>query len=82
MRKLLLATVLGLSAAALLPSHKANAWWDAWGRWHPDFVRRPVVVVRPPVYGPYYAPYYGRHYARWIPPHYDRWGRFIPGHWI
>ena len=83
MRKLLLALLIGVSGAALLPAHKANAWWDAWGRWHPSyyaprFYGPRVVVVPPPVYAP---PAYYRPYARWIPPHYDPWGRFIPGHW-
>jgi len=77
MRMLIAALALGVSAAALLPSHEAKAWWDAYGRWHPDYYGRPPVVVAPPP--PYYAP---RPYGRWIPPHYDAWGRFIPGHYI
>jgi len=75
MRSALLALVLGLTGAALLPPHQAKAWYDGWGIWHPNYYRPPVVVAPPPVY---YAP---RPYARWIPPHYDPWGRYIPGHW-
>jgi hypothetical protein len=70
MRTLIAALALGVSAAALLPSHEAKAWWDVYGRWHPGFYVRPPVVVAP------------RPYARWIPPHYDPWGRFVPGHYI
>ncbi len=76
MRAFLAALAFGVVGAALLPSHSALAWWDGYGRWHPDYYRPPVVVApRPPVY-------YARPYARWIPPHYDRWGRYIPGHWV
>ncbi len=50
----------------------------------PVVVAPPPVVVAPPVVlapAPrvVYAPYPG---ARWIHPHYNRWGRFIPGHWV
>ena len=79
--------------AALFPS-QAQAFWTAYG-WRPPYVVPPPVVVAPPIYAPpiyaprvyappYYAPpYYGppRYAARWIPPHYDRWGRWHPGHW-
>jgi len=75
MRTLMITLFLGVSAAALLPSGQAKAWWDPYGRWHPGYYVRPPVVVAPPVY---YPP---RPYARWVPPHYDPWGRFIPGHW-
>jgi hypothetical protein len=85
MRVFLVALVLGTVGAALLPSHQANAWWDRWGGWHPGYVGPRVAVVPPPVYAPpYYARppvYYATPYARWIPPHYNRWGRFVPGHW-
>ena len=80
MRASLIALLLGTAGAALMPSHQARAWWDAWGRWHPDYVRPPVVVAPPPVYAPP-SVVYPRPYARWIPPHWDRWGRWIPGHW-
>ncbi len=75
-RTAILTLVLGLFGAALLPTHQANAWWDHWGRWHPAFVRPPVVIVSPPpvVYAP-------RPYAHWVPPFYDRWGRWHAGHW-
>ena len=79
MRTALVALVLGLSGAALLPSHEAKAWWDRFGRWHPGYLP-PVYVVPPPAYVPY--PYAPRPYGRWIPPYYDAWGRFIPGHWV
>lgn len=79
MRAFIIALVLGTAGAALLPSHQANAWWDRWGRWHPNYVRPPVVVVPRAAYAP--PPYYARPYARWVPPHYNRWGRFVPGHW-
>ena len=70
----------GLSALAAIPS--AKAYWVA-----PPVVvaPAPVVVAPPPpvVVVPRarvaYAPYPG---ARWVPPHYNRWGRFIPGHWF
>jgi hypothetical protein len=73
MRALVAVIALGLAGAALLPSSQAKAWWDGYGRWHPDHYRPRVVVVP--------RPYYARPYARWIPPHYTRWGQFIPGHW-
>ena len=79
MRPLLLALALGAAGAALLPSHDARAWWDRWGRWHPYYYGPRVIVGPPPYYPP--PPVYARPYARWIPPHYDYWGRFIPGHW-
>ena len=77
MRALLFALALGVTGAALLPARPAAAWYDAWGRWHPNFYRRPVLVVRPPVVvvpRPY-------PYAHWVPPHWNRWGRWVPGHW-
>ena len=77
MRALVFTLALGAAGAALLPMHEAKAWWDHWGRWHPDY-RRPVLVVPPP---PIYAPNVRRPYALWVRPHYDRFGRFIPGHW-
>ncbi len=80
MRSLLFTLALGLIGVALLPSHEARAWWDRWGRWHPAYYGPRVVVAPPPVVvAP--PPYYGPRYARWIPNHYDRFGRFIPGHW-
>ncbi len=79
MRALFTALLFGVLGAALMPSHEAVAWWDVYGRWHPDFYRRPVFVAPPPGY---VVPVYPRPYARWIPPHYDPWGRFIPGHWF
>ncbi|MDT7952846.1 MAG: hypothetical protein RQ966_15185 [Acetobacteraceae bacterium] len=78
MRKLLFAVALGGFGVALLPSHEARAWWDHWGRWHPGRPG-PRVIVGPPVYAP--VPYPGPRYARWIPPHYNRFGYFVPGHW-
>ncbi len=81
MRAVLIALVLGAAGAALAPSHEAKAWWDGWGRWHPVYVRPPVVVVGPP---PVYAPppvAYARPYARWVPPHWNRFGRWVPGRW-
>ena len=73
MRALLAAVALGTGFAALWPFDEAKAWWDVYGLWHPNFYR------------PYYAPPPPVDYApparRWIPPHYDPWGRFIPGHW-
>ena len=80
MRAFLLTLALGAAGAALLPSHEARAWWDHWGRWHPAFYGPRVVVAPPVVYAPP-PPYYGPRYAHWVPRHYDRFGRFIPGHW-
>ncbi len=78
MRSLLLALTLGVAGSALLPAADALAWHDRWGRWHPGYP--PRVIVGPPA--PIYRPYYAAPYARWVPPHYNRWGRFIPGHYI
>jgi len=75
MRSLIVALLLGVSATALLPSHEAKAWWDSWGRWHPNYYYVTPGYVVPRVY---YVP---RPYARWVPPHYNAWGQFIPGHW-
>ena len=76
MRVLFATCVLGVLGAALLPAPPARAWWDGWGRWHPNHYRPPVMLVPPP------PVYYPRPYARWIPPHYNRWGQFIPGRWV
>ncbi len=76
MRTLLTVLALGTATAAFMPSHQAKAWYDGWGRWHPDFYRPRVYYAPPPLV------YYARPYARWMPPHYDRWGCFIPGHWV
>ena len=80
MRAFLFTLALGAAGAALLPSHEARARWDRWGRWHPGYYAPRVVVAPPPVYV-VPRPYYGPRYARWVPHHYDRFGRFIPGHW-
>ncbi len=65
-------------AAAVLPS-AARAYYYV----QPGVVVAgpPVVVVQPPVVVP--APVYVAPYPRafWVPPHYNRFGRFIPGHW-
>jgi len=80
-RTALLALLIGVSGAALLPAPKANAWWGPWRpRWivpvpAPILVPRPVYVGPPPVY---YAPY--PHH--WVRAHWDAWGRWIPGHWV
>ena len=70
----------GLGALTVIPS--AKAYYVA----SPGVVvaPAPVVVAPPPVVvapAPrvVYAPYPG---ARWVSPHYNRWGRFIPGHWF
>ena len=85
MRAFFVALALGAAGAALLPGHEARAWWDHWGRWHPGYYGRPVVVAPPVVVVPpppvVYAPVARRPYAVWVRPHYDRFGRFIPGHW-
>lgn len=84
MRACLVALALGIAGAAFLPASDAQAWWDRWGRWHPGYVGPRVVVGPPPVVvvpPPAYAPVVRRPYAVWIRPHYDRFGRFIPGHW-
>lgn len=74
MRALLVALTLGVAGAAFMPMHPAQAWWDRFHRWHPYYYGPRIVVAPPPVY-------YARPYARWVPPHYNPWGRFIPGHW-
>lgn len=78
MRAFLFTLALGAAGAALLPSHAARAWWDPYGRWHPLYYAPRVVVAPPP---PIYAPVVRRPYAFWVRPHYDRFGRFIPGYW-
>ncbi len=74
--RVLVALVLGTVAAGLLPSPAARAWWDGFGRWHPNYAGPRVYYAPPPPI------YYARPYARWLPPHYNRFGRFIPGHWV
>ncbi len=78
----------------LLAAPPAHAWWrGGWGwGWRGGVVVGPPIVVAPPpvvvapppivavapppvVVAP--APY-----ARWVRPHYDRWGRWVPGHWV
>ncbi len=77
MRALLAACVFGVVGAALLPPAPAKAWWDGYHHWHRDFYRPRVVVVAPPP-----PVYYYPHHVHWVPPHYNRWGQFIPGRWI
>ncbi len=76
-RTLPIAVLLGCAAAALLPSRPAAAWWVRGGGGYPVYVAPPVVVAPPPV--AYVRPY--PTYARWIPPHWDRRGRWHVGHW-
>lgn len=71
-----LALLLGCAGAALLPSHKAEAWWvrGGYGYYGPRVAYAPApIYVAPPVYGPYRLV--------WFAAHYDRWGRWHPGHW-
>jgi hypothetical protein len=77
MRVFLFALALGAAGAALMPSQQALAWHDHWGRWHPNYERGYYAqrVYGPPPWGGYRHPY-----GRWIPPHYNYYGRFIPGH--
>ena len=75
-----------LCAAAAFPAltpSPAHAWWRAgWGG--------PVVVAAPPVvYAPpppvVYAPpprYVPPPYRHWVRGHYNRFGRWIPPHWV
>ena len=67
---------LGLACClgAVMVSPSAKAYYVA----APVVVAPPPVVVAPPP-RVVYAPYPG---ARWMPAHYNRWGRFIPGHWF
>jgi len=78
------ATVVPLLAATPADA----AWGHGWG-WHggPWFrggvvvgVPVPRVVIGAPIYAPAYPYPYAVGY-RWIPPHYTRWGAFVPGHW-
>jgi hypothetical protein len=67
---LLLAAVTAGTVALPKP---AEAYWVRDGyRWvwraPVVYVPGPVVVAAPPV----------RH---WVPPHYNRYGYFVPGHW-
>ena len=75
MMRALLVTVLGIGSA-VAAAQPAHAYWTRWG-W-----RAPAVVVPPPIlaYGP--PPYYpAPRPPTWVRPHYDPWGRFVPGHW-
>ena len=66
--------VVGMAVLAPSPA-QAYRVRGGWG-W-----RAPLVVVPPPVVvGPRPVYIAGRR-AVWIPPHYNRWGGFIPGHW-
>jgi hypothetical protein len=62
---------------AVLAPHGAHAQYYAPGYYPPPPPRvvyappPPPVVVRP-------RPYY-RH---WVPAHYNRFGYFVPGHWV
>jgi hypothetical protein len=75
MRALIAALAFGIVGAVLLPAQQARAWWDGYHRWHGGYWRPGFVVVAPP------PPVYAVPYARWIPPHYNRFGYFVPGHW-
>jgi hypothetical protein len=82
-----------VAALPLLTPGAARAWWSGGWGWHPGCCWRggvfvgiapPPVVIGPPVYAPppvYYAPppVYG---PRWVPGHYNRWGYWVPGHWV
>ena len=60
---------------AALVSHGAKAQYYAPGYAPPPppvYAPPPVVVVRP-------RPYY---YHHWVRPHYNRFGYFVPGHWV
>jgi len=75
------AVCAALAIPALAPS-SAEAYWVRRCCWRPG-----VVVVRPPVvYAPPPVAYVGPPrpwpYARWVPGHYNRWGRWIPPHWV
>ncbi len=73
MMRLAVAAVIGIVAAGT--AQPAHAYWTRWG-WRPGW-RASVVFVPPPAPG-YYA---GPRPPLWVPAHYNRWGRFIPGHW-
>ena len=63
-----------VGGAALAP-HGAKAQYYAPGYVAPPplvvYAPPPVVVVRPRHY-----------YHHWIPAHYNRFGYFVPGHWV
>ena len=88
MRALLILLVVASGLGALAAPSPAQAWYDRWGRWHPNEYRRypppPYWAYRPPRYyePPVYAPppvYYPPPYDRPPPPaYYPPSGR--PGH--
>lgn len=79
--KVLGVAALATAAMAAVPA-PAQAWWVRGGYWGPRvvvgpplFVPPPVVVAAPPpvVVGPP-RPF-------WVAAHWDRFGRWHPGHW-
>ena len=86
LKKLAAGAALACAAggAALVP-HSAQAQYYAPGYVAPGYVAPPAVVVRPPVV---YAPppvvvvRPRPYFHHWVRAHYNRFGYFVPGHWI
>ena len=71
--------VLAACLAALALPSPASAWW-----YRPVFVGPRVVVVPPPpvlVAPPPVAYPVRRPPLVWVPPHFNRWGVWVRGHW-
>jgi hypothetical protein len=62
MRVLLLLSVIASGLGAVAAVSPAHAWYDRWGRWHPDYHRHHYPPpgyygdVPPPGYWEYYPP--------------------------
>jgi hypothetical protein len=65
MRALLIVFVVTTGLGALGAVSPANAWYDRWGRWHPDRSRR---YDPPPRYYGYAPPPYYRRPPPYVPP--------------
>ena len=74
------AAAAALAIPLLAAAPPAQAYWvhHRFRRPGPVVVAPPVVVARPRVFAHAPAPYPR---AVWVPAHWDRWGRWRPGHW-
>ena len=68
MRALILALAVTGGVVAVAAPSPALAWYDHWGRWHPNhyhpYYRHRVYSYAPHhYYHPYYHPYYAPHHS-------------------